>query len=226
MQEYDSSVPKTLLSVGGRPFADWQLSWLAAEGVQSVVYSIGFKGDLVRAFVGDGRRWGLDVVYVQETENLLGTGGAIRLAADHDVLHEHFFVLYGDSYLRVSLAAVNSEFALRNLPAIMTVFANDGKWDASNVVFDGRLVIEYQKHSVTKSPAMRYIDYGLLEITREVVVSEIPPGRRFELAAVLESLSQRALLGGFEVFQRFFEIGSPQGIEELNAFFKSGQPEA
>lgn len=216
MQGYNPSLPKALLPVAGRPFADWQLSWLASEGVGSVVYSIGYRGDLIREFVGDGGKWGVAVTYVEETDGLLGTGGAVRLAADRSVLDERFFVLYGDSYLRVDLRSVDRVFEERGLPAIMTVFANEGQWDTSNVVFDGTLVVEYRKGVDRHLPAMRYIDYGLSELRRQAVVDEIPSDRPSDLAEFLETLSRRAELGGYEVFQRFFEIGSPSGIRELH----------
>jgi NDP-sugar pyrophosphorylase family protein len=218
IQGVDPSLPKTLLPVAGRPFADWQLRWLARQGVASVVYSIGHKGDQVREFVGDGSTWGLDVAFVEETDGLLGTGGAVRLAADRGALDEHFFVLYGDSYLRVDLQEVDASFAERGLPALMTVFANDGQWDASNVVVDGTLVVEYRKGLTTPPPAMRFIDYGLLVLRRELVTRSIPAGRPSDLAELLEPLSLRSQLGAYEVHQRFFEIGSPEGIEELDRF--------
>jgi len=222
VQGVDPSLPKTLLPVAGRPFADWQLRWLAGQGVDSVVYSIGHRGDQIREFVGDGASWGLEVGFVEETDGLLGTGGAVRLAADQGALDEHFFVLYGDSYLRVDLQEVDARFAERGLPALMTVFANDGQWDASNVIFDGTLVVEYRKGLTTPPPAMRFIDYGLLVLDRKLVVDRIPTGRASDLAELLEPLSHQALLGGFEVDQRFFEIGSPEGIAELDRYLADG----
>ncbi len=218
MQGYDPSLPKALLPVAGRPFADWQLSWLASEGIESVIYSIGYMGDLVREYVRDGDHWGLAVNYVEETGDLLGTGGAVRLAADHGVVDERFFVLYGDSYLRVNLRSVDQMFDELGLPAIMTVLANDGRWDSSNAVFDGTLVSEYKKGVEHPLPEMRYIDYGLLELSRHVVLDEIPSDRPSDLAQLLERLSHRAQLGGYEVFQRFFEVGSPTGIRELHEY--------
>ena len=226
MQGYDATVPKTLLPVAGRPFADWQLQWLASEGVDSVVYSIGHLGALIREFAGHGGKWGLTIDYVEEIDRLLGTGGAVRLAADRDVLDDRFFVLYGDSYLRVNLRAVDATFVERGLPALMTVFANNGRWDASNVVFDGSSVVEYRKGMTSPPSAMRFIDYGLLELSRDLVVERLPTARRSDLAELLEPLSREGLLGGYEVFQRFFEIGSPRGMEELDRFLTSGASDA
>jgi MurNAc alpha-1-phosphate uridylyltransferase len=221
MQEYDPTVPKTLLPVAGRPFADWQLEWLRSQGVDSVVYSIGHLGDQIRRFVGTGEHWDLSVEYVEETAGLRGTGGAIRLAADHGVLTDHFFVLYGDSYLRLDLVALDARFAERGLPAVMTVFANGGRWDTSNVVFDGSLVTRYRKGAPESDPAVAYIDYGLSVLDRQVVTERIPPDQHVDLGTLMAGLSDDRLLGGFEVFDRFFEIGSPDGIAELGQYLTS-----
>jgi NDP-sugar pyrophosphorylase family protein len=226
IQEYDATVPKTLLPVAGRPFADWQLRWLSSEGVDSVVYSIGHLGGLVRDFVGRGDRWGLAVRYVEETEGLLGTGGAVRLAADQGALDDRFFIVYGDSYLRVNLRSVDASFVERGLPALMTVFANNGRWDASHAASDGATVTEYRKGVTSPSPAMCFIDYGLLEVSRDLVLERIPPARRSDLAELLEPISREGLLGGVEVFERFYEIGSRRGIEELDRFLTAAGTEA
>jgi NDP-sugar pyrophosphorylase family protein len=220
MHDYDPSVPKTLLPVAGRPFADWQLRWLASEGVDNVVYSIGHLGALIRDYVGDGRQWGTKVRYVEETDGLLGTGGAVRLAVEKGVLEDRFFVLYGDSYLRIDLHSVDAAYRSSGKPALMTVFANDGRWDTSNVAFDGWLVTDYRKGLTDPPPQMRYIDYGLLMLDRGTVEAQIPTPRRTDLADLLGALSRNSLLVGYEAAERFFEIGSPSGIGELDEFLK------
>ena len=120
------TVPKTLLPVHGKPFAAWQLSWLANSGIRSVVYSIGYLGDDVRAYVGDGSAWGVSVVYVDEGEHLRGTAGALRLALDSGVLEGDFLVLYGDSWLQVDPGEVLHSLRGRVEPALMTVHRNEG----------------------------------------------------------------------------------------------------
>ena len=216
MRGINSELPKALLPVAGRPFADWQLEWLAAEGVESVVYSIGYLGGLIREFVKDGDRWGLKVDYVDEQDTLLGTGGAVRLALDAGILHQRFFVLYGDSYLRVTLRAVDEAFVDSGLPGMMTVFQNRDQWDRSNVEFDGERVVRYAK-GAQPSPSMQYIDYGLMEFDRKRLAHLLPPNSRYDLATLLEELSNSGELGGFEAVNRFFEIGSPDGFRDLDA---------
>jgi NDP-sugar pyrophosphorylase family protein len=203
-------LPKTLIPVAGRPFADHQLTWLAEQGVTQVVYCIGYRGDQIRDYVGDGARWGLHVTYVDEGSDLRGTGGALRLALDEGALAEHFAVLYGDSYLRVDLPVIFAAFRKSGRPAMMTVLRNDGRWDRSNADFDGALVTRYSKTEGDFS----WIDYGLSVLAREVV-ARIPSERPADLADLLNDLSREGQLGGFEVGERFYEIGSPEGLAEL-----------
>lgn len=218
------TVPKTLLPVLGTPFAAWQLSWLARSGIQSVVYSIGYLGADVRAYVGDGSRWGVSVVYVDEGEHRRGTAGALRLALDSGALEDDFLVLYGDSWLQVDPAAVLQSLRGRPEPALMTVHRNENQWDTSNVIFDGRRVVRYAKGLLERPAEMRWIDYGLTALRRSVLAERVPPETVFDLAPVLSALAAEGQLAGFDVADRFYEIGSPQGRAELEALFHEQRP--
>lgn len=206
-------LPKTLVPVAGRPFADLQLTWLAELGVEEVVYCIGYRGDQIREYVRDGAAWGLSVKYIDEGTDLRGTGGALRLAYDEGALGGHFAVLYGDAYLRLDLPKVFRTFEDSAQPALMTVLRNEGRWDKSNADFDGQLVTRYSK----RQSDFEWIDYGLLVLDRDVV-GEIPAGEPADLADVLTRLSGEGRLAGFEAKERFYEIGSPAGLAELEAF--------
>jgi NDP-sugar pyrophosphorylase family protein len=209
-------LPKTLVPVAGRPFADHQLTWLAEQGVDDIVYCIGYRGDQIREYVGGGERWGLSVTYVDEGANLRGTGGALRLAYDSEALAEDFAVLYGDSYLRVALPSVYEAFHASGLPALMTVLRNEGQWDKSNVDFDGERVTRYSK----SEGDFEWIDYGLSILTRDVV-GELPNNEPADLDELFVRLSNGGRLGGFEVTERFYEIGSTRGLAELERFLRS-----
>jgi MurNAc alpha-1-phosphate uridylyltransferase len=215
MQPWTDRMPKALIPVAGRPFADLQLEWLAAEGVTDVVYSIGYLGGMLRLFVGDGTRWGLRVDYVDEGDDLRGTAGALRLALDQGVLDREFLLLYGDSYLSVDLRRVWRAFGLCGHPALMTVFRNDGRFERSNVVYRRGLVERYDK--ATPAPGMAFIDYGLSVLSREVVGRSVAPGRACDLATVFHNLSVAGRLAGYQVHERFYEIGSEAGLLALEA---------
>ncbi len=215
MYPRSQSVPKCLIEVAGRPFAHWQLDWLASEGIEDVVFSIGHLGEMVRAEIGDGSRWGVTVTYVDEGERRAGTGGALRLAVERGALAEEFFVLYGDSYLTIDIGAVEASFVARRSDALMTVYRNEGRWEPGNVVFRDGMVTRYEKGVTPTPPDMQFVDYGLCALRAAVVVEIVPPGRPSDLADALGTLSRQGRLAGFEAAHRFFEIGTPAGLADL-----------
>jgi NDP-sugar pyrophosphorylase family protein len=222
MRPLTETIPKALLPVDGRPFVDHQLDWLAAHGVSDVVLSVGYLGDAIRAHVADGSRYGLAVRVVDEGSNLRGTAGAVRLAFDQGVLDERFLLTYGDSFLPIDFAAVFRAFIDSGAPALMTVYRNQGRWDTSNVIFDGRMVTLYDKQRRTR-PAedFTFIDYGLSALTRRVVEERIPAGQKADLAELFHALSLRAELAGYEAAERFYEIGSPAGLADFSEWLRT-----
>src|SRR6202042_3948079 len=113
--------------------------------IVSFVYSVGHLGQRLGHHVGVGWSWDLSVRYVDEGDHLRGTAGALRLAYDTGALDEDFLVLYGDSWLQIEPAGVLRVARECREPALMTVFRNDGRWDGSNVVLEGRRIARYAK---------------------------------------------------------------------------------
>ncbi len=222
MRPFTETLAKSMLPAAGKPFVHYQLNWLAAEGVTDVVYSIGYRGGTIRDYVGDGSRWGIHAVFVDEGDRLLGTAGALRLAFDQGVLDPTFAVLYGDSYLRVSLPAMWDSFLESGHPALMTVLRNEGRWDRSNVIYRDGQVMLYDKNAVEPRPqSMQYIDYGISILRRALIEQQVPPGERSDLAPLLNRLSSEGRLSGFEAIERFYEIGSPQGLQDFEHYILS-----
>ena len=205
--------PKCLLEVAGRPFIDHQLRQLHGQGVRKVVLCLGHLGEQVAEVVGDGSALGLEVAYSFDGPELRGTAGAVRRALP--LLGPAFFVLYGDSYLECSYAAVQAAFEAAGKLALMTVFRNEGQWDTSNVEFrDGR-ILAYDK--AARTPAMQYIDYGL-GIWDRRALEAVPESGAYDLAAVSREMLRRGELAGFEVMDRFYEIGSVAGLAETREY--------
>jgi MurNAc alpha-1-phosphate uridylyltransferase len=216
MPQVSADRPKALLPVGGRPFVDHQLELLAAGGVEDVVLCVGYGGDALRNHVGDGARFGLNVRYVDEGTELKGTAGALRLALDEGALADAFAVLYGDSYLPIELEPVWAAFRAGGLPALMTVYRNEDRWDASNAAFEDGRVVLYDKHGVSpRGEPLRWIDYGLSILSADVIQERVAPRTVADLADLYHDLSVEGKLAGFEVDERFYEVGSPAGLAEL-----------
>ncbi len=217
MRPRTETIPKALLPVAGHPFAWWQLQWLADQGVSEVVYCIAHLGEQLRDYVGDGRAWGLTVRYADEGPTLRGTAGALADAGRAGLLAEDFLVLYGDSYLDVSIAELWAAFVASARPMLLSVFRNEGAYDRSNVRFADGVVELYDKQIDDPAAAgLHHIDYGLSALRRDVLLAEVPPGPEpHDLSTVQHRLSLQGRLAGFEVFRRFYEIGSPEGLAEL-----------
>ncbi|HSS38398.1 MAG TPA: sugar phosphate nucleotidyltransferase [Polyangia bacterium] len=222
MRPLTETIPKAMIPIEGKPFVDHQLAWLVGHGVTDVVMSIGYLGGDIRAHVGGGEQFGLRVRYVDEGAKLRGTAGAVRLALDEGVLEPRFLLTYGDSFLPVDFAAVARAHEAAGTPALMTVFHNQGRWDTSNVVFDGGKVTLYDKQRRTQPPEhFAYIDYGLSAFERRVIADEIPTGATADLADLFHRLSLRGDLAGLQVRERFYEIGSPAGLEDFAAWLRA-----
>ncbi|HEX4640557.1 MAG TPA: nucleotidyltransferase family protein [Chthoniobacterales bacterium] len=209
-------IPKALISVAGQPFLAHQLRLLARSGVRKAVLCVGYRGEMIADEFGNGGKFGVELDYSFDGPDLLGTGGAIKNALP--LLGEQFFVLYGDSYLPIDYAAPARAFAASGKLGLMTVFRNEGRWDTSNVWFEDRVVKNYSKKQQTSE--MQYIDYGL-GLFDSNAFSGWPANKAFDLADAYSDLIAKNQLAGYEVEQRFYEIGSPEGLAELDAMLRS-----
>lgn len=207
-------LPKALLPVAGEPFLAHQLRALQMQGVTRVILCCGHFSEQIERFAGDGGRFALHVQYSHDGPTLLGTGGALRQALP--LLGEAFFVLYGDSYLRVPFADAYAAYRLADQPALMTVLHNRGLWDASNAEVRDGLVVRYGKPS---EPEMDYIDYGV-GLYSAHVFHAWPEGASFALTELQRTLAAKGQMAAFEVGERFYEIGSPQGLAETEAYIR------
>jgi MurNAc alpha-1-phosphate uridylyltransferase len=208
-------IPKALIEIRGRPFVDWQLRLLSRSGVDKVVFCVAYKSEMIREFVGNGSRYGIKVTYSEDGPSQLGTGGAIRKAIPF--LDHEFMTLYGDSYLPIDYQAVERAFFSAQKLALMTVYHNEGSLDASNVIFTHGDLQKYAKHD--GDPKMAHIDYGLSVFNRSVFEA-YPSGSYSDLSDICSRLAGEGSLAGYEVHERFYEIGSLKGIEDFSEYIE------
>jgi NDP-sugar pyrophosphorylase family protein len=208
-----STTPKSLVNIAGRPFLHHQLELLREQGVVKVVLCIGHLGEQILESVGDGSSFGLRVTYSTDGARLKGTAGAIKQALP--LLSDPFFVLYGDSFLACDFQAVQQSYEVAGTLSLMTVFHNDGRWDASNVEYKDGVIVAYDK--VRHSDKMRHIDYGL-GVFDHRAFADVAEFGSCDLATIYQSLLVRNELAGHEVSERFHEIGSVAGLEETRRY--------
>jgi MurNAc alpha-1-phosphate uridylyltransferase len=206
-------LPKALVQVAGKPFIEHQLALLRQNGYRRIVLCLGYLGEMIEESLGSGQGMGLQLIYVFDGDRLLGTGGALRKALPY--LGREFTVLYGDSYLDCNYAAVEKAFTQSGKAGLMTVFRNWNQWDRSNVLFQDGRIVRYDKGEPTAD--MQYIDYGL-GCLRAEVLEAYPEGAFLDLSKIYQDLLAANELAGYEVSQRFYEIGSPSGLEETERY--------
>jgi NDP-sugar pyrophosphorylase family protein len=211
-------IPKGLVSVADQPFLLHQLRLLHATGIREVVLCVGYGGKMIEQELGDGAKLGMKVSYSFDGPELLGTGGALKNALP--LLGEKFFVLYGDSYLPTDYAAPAVAFERSGKAGLMTVYKNENRWEPSNVWFEQGEIKSYHKKELT--PEMKHIDYGI-GLLHATALAPWPNDSPFDLAQVYQDLIGKKELAGYEVAERFYEIGSPEGLAELDALLRSQQ---
>ena len=214
-----TTLPKSMVSVAGRPFIAHQLTRLSGERFCDVVICAGHLCDQIEDFVGDGSAFGCRVRYSFDRETPLGTGGALLRALP--LLGQAFLAMYGDSYLTEPFFPVWQAFLQAGKPALMTVLRNENRWDKSNVEFRDGEIWRYDKSGQTPVEVtdMKYIDYGLGCI-RSGALAQWAHDERFDLASFYQAMVVRRELAGFEVKERFYEIGSLSGLAETELFLQ------
>lgn len=216
LKSLTDKVPKSMIDINGEPFIAYQLRLLKASSIEKVVILIGYLGEMIKEFVGDGEVYQLTVEYSHDGPSLLGTAGAIKKALP--LLGDTFFILYGDSYLECDFSIIQEKYRQSNRPAMMTIVFNDDRWDKSNVVYRDGCIIDYDKKDL--KPEMQYIDYGIGVFHRSCF-DHVPENEKIDLGSVYKNMITEGKLAGFLMEKRFYEIGSITGLKELKRFISS-----
>jgi len=206
--------PKSMVQISGKPFLEYQLDLLKRQAVRDIILCTGRFKEQIENYFRDGREFGVNMKYSRE-DKLLGTAGALKKA--ESLLNDVFFTMYGDSYLFLDFNRVMSYFESRNKLALMTVYKNYDRYDRSNTVVEGNLVKKFSKKEKTKD--MVYIEYGA-NIFKKEILRMIPENQFYSLDDLFPRLIEMEELLAFEVGERFYEIGSPQGLREFEEYIK------
>lgn len=207
------TIPKSMIEVAGKPFIEHQLILIKKNGISNVIICAGKFGEIIQEFTDRNNSFDLNIKYSFDGSKLLGTGGAVLKALE--VAGENFFVMYGDSYLTAEFREIGNYFISNDANGLMTVYRNENKFDKSNVEYSDGKIIRYDKKSADDK--MKFIDYGLGIFNRSAF-NEFKDQDVFDLERVYQSLLLKDQLTGYEVKERFYEIGSFNGLEETKKF--------
>ena len=206
--------PKSMLKIRGETFLEHQLELLRRGGIKNIVLCIGHMGEQIEKHFGNGRKYGVSIKYSLE-DKLLGTAGALKKA--EVLLNDTFFTMYGDSYLFLDFSAAMRYFNSQSKLALMTVYKNYDRYDRSNTVVEGNLVKKFSKKERTED--MVYIEYGA-NIFKKEALKMVPENQFYSLDDLFPRLIEMEELLAFGVRERFYEVGSPQGLREFEEYMK------
>lgn len=217
LKPHTEKIPKSLVQVCGKPFIYHQLDLMLTQGVKRVIMSVGHYGEMIEKELGRRYKGQIEIDYAFDGEVLLGTGGAIQNSLDK-IKENYFIITYGDSYLLEPMSNIISAFNHREYDAILTVYKNKNHWDKSNCIYESGRVVLYDKENPT--PDMHYIDYGMSIFSKKTFESKII-NKPYDLATIMNGLSKTKRLAGYEAKSRFYEMGSHNGLAELDAYLRN-----
>lgn len=211
-----SSVPKPMVSVHDRPFLEYQLALLVQNGITDVVLCVGYLGEQISQHFGNGDNLGIRIQYSWDGERLLGPIGALKNA--EALLNDSFFVLYGDSYLRLHYRALMEVMLSSNRLGAMAVLHNCHEYGPSDLLVEDGIVKEYDKKSFR--PELEWVNFGISALRRQAL-ELVQPQQFCDEETFYGQLIAQSQLSAFEVRDRFYEIGSLGGLEQFELFMAS-----
>jgi N-acetyl-alpha-D-muramate 1-phosphate uridylyltransferase len=214
------TIPKALIPVNGTPFILLQLRSLRAHGIRQVVLLVSYLAEMIEAIVGDGEALDLQITYSYDGPTRIGTGGAVRKALP--LLGDGFFVVYGDSFVVADYGAIEKALFASGKAGLMTVWRNRGRLARSNVEMRNGALVRYDKEA--PSDAMEYIDWGLSAF-RTKAFDPFLSVEAFDLGEVHGALLATGELVAYEVNNRFYEVGSHEGLAQIERYLAANPEE-
>jgi NDP-sugar pyrophosphorylase family protein len=205
-----------MVPVHGRPFLEYELELLEGMGVDDFVLCVGYLGEQIERHFGDGGHSGVRIRYSRDGKKPLGPIGALKTA--EGMLEDEFFVTYGDAYLRLDYRAMMDLLRRGDALGLMAVYYNDGKYGKSDVVVKGSRVVEYNKKE--RKPGMVWINFGVSAL-RKAALEGAKEGEFRDEESFYGGLIRDRRLLSFEVQERFYEIGTPEGLAMFSEFVKT-----
>jgi NDP-sugar pyrophosphorylase family protein len=215
LRERFGDLPKPLVPVGGRPFLERQLAWLAGNGVREVVLCVGYGAERVEEVLGDGSAAGVTLHYSREREPA-GTGGALKLA--ESFVDGPSLVVNGDTLPEVDPQALDRVRRSTGATGAVALFEVADASASGRVERDARgLVTRF----VEKDPAHRgpgWVNGGCYCFDASLW-TWLPDGHSSLERDTLPRLAAAGALAGHLAEGTFFDIGTPEGWERAERRF-------
>lgn len=217
LKEVISDRPKVMAPVNGKPFLEYIIQLLRKNGFGEIVISIGYLGDYIKSYFGDGKNFGVKIEYSVE-DFPMGTGGALKKA--QVFFNEPFLVVNGDTYLEADLHSVISfHDDKKSLATIALAITNNvGESGLVSLQKSGKIESFQEK---PKSGRKGLVNAGYYFLSPKIF-KYIPSGKRISLEKVIfPKLVNNGLIYGFPVDANFLDIGKPESYGVAKIYFQN-----
>jgi NDP-sugar pyrophosphorylase family protein len=204
-------IPKSMIQIEGKPFLEYQIENLKKQSIKDLVLCVSHLSDQIKNYFGDGSKFSVNIRYSHDGDKPLGPIGAVKNA--ETLLEDDFFIMYGDSYLSVDFQKAFSFFNHKSKLGLMVVYRNFNKYDKSNLIIKGNLVVGYGEKNAD------YIDYGT-SIFKKKTLDNIPKNSFYSTSDFFLELIKKKELLAFEAKERFYHIGNPEALDDFRSFIR------
>ena len=209
MRPLTDTVPKPLLSVGGRPLIEHHIDRLARAGIKELVINLSWRGDQIRAFLGDGSKYGLLITYSEEGPEPLETGGGIYHALPL-LGSEPFWLVNGDVYCKFNYRSLS---LAAGVVGHLVMVPNPGHHPDGDFCLDHGRMCNRGKKSMTYS-GLAFLHPGLFKDSS---------AGKFPLAPLLVTAMKRDAISGEQFDGLWIDAGTPERLRQLDQLL-SGRP--
>ena len=219
----NSEIPKAMIPICGKPIIEHEVELCRRYGFTDFLFIIGYMGNQISSYFGDGSKWGVHIDYYQETHPL-GTAGALGMLKDK--LVEDFFVMYGDTIMDFDMMAMLKYHQEKNADATLFLHPNDHPYDSDIVQLDsdGKVVMFNNKPHPEGFVSKNIVNAALFIFTPNVLkMIEAGVKSHIEKHVLPRCLDSGMKLFGYVSPEYIKDMGTPDRYVDVCHDFESGK---
>lgn len=211
LKPFTTTIPKPLFPIGEKPILQIIIEQLKEFGVDEYIISLGYLGELIKAFLGDGEKYNTKISYVTE-ETPLGTAGAISLLPE---LNDDYIFMNGDILSTIDFTEAYNDH--KKSKALMTICTFEKTTKSSLGVLE--LNINGEVENYLEKPELKQIVSSGIYILNPGIKDYIPQNTKYDLPDLVKSLiNKKKKINTYAIKGDWFDIGTPSDLEKAEQY--------
>lgn len=221
LKELTAEIPKPMIPVAGKPILLHQVNNLKKYGVKNFIFVVGYLGEKIIEYFGDGSRFDVNIEYYHETE-LLGTGGALYFLKSK--LESDFFLLYGDIFFNVDFSKIMNFHLENNADATLFVHPNSHPYDSALVIEKDNMVIGWDhKNPNRQHDYKNLVNSGIYVLSKNIVTGLDGTKKDLETDVLIPQI-ESARIFTYRSTEYAKDMGTPDRLIKVNKDYEDGLP--